>query len=175
MKYIYGFRHLPLVYFLVLMCSCTTEVEQTVNLKDCSKSCDFFNQRSSEISAKCAKCMERNFKVNSYRFPRRSPRSDDTRGFAIWPSEVRQLNDTIISDSIAGKETKVYGMLGIYFGPNPQDSSKNDTFAHQIFTLERIDTTTRTNDTTYLYYDFVRPCPNYCPGQGDGSENSEYF
>lgn len=147
---------------LVLACDTATPAEEAAETStpdtsaaidtSCYHSCSAQTPGSYEISAACSECMRKNFADEGYQFPKYH--DQPVRGFRIAQDELREILNDIGSDSTA----QVYAMLAIR---DSFDSRNNEVvpIPELVFVMSQTDSA----GTNYTYYDFTKPCPDWCP------------
>ena len=163
-----NFPHLFFIYLLIFFSACnlpeTTKEETSlvsqVSLSSsdgqCEEICKRRSKSSFKISKACAACIESNYKQADYRFP--SLDGEKIRGFEVRQKELVEILNSIGKDSTA----RVFALLAI--GDSISTSTQKTVQVPElVFVVEKIDNAT--NGHTFSYYDFTRPCPNYCPDE----------
>ena len=122
-----------------------------------------------KITETCANCLVNNFKRNGYRFPQAETDTGqaNVKGFIMQDPEIRAFSDIveqISKDTSLEAKTNIYGIFGIYHGQLSENSRTIITTPHQIFLVETILERPDTLPLVLGYYNFIRPCPDFCPG-----------
>ncbi len=110
-----------------------------------------------EISEACAKCMEKNFDDKGDLKGLQVMKQEKTRGFRIEIAEIKQVLDSIEADGTA----ELYAMLAV----RDTTIGKKDSLMPEL--VFQIVPTAKATDAEIAagsqYFDFTRPCPNWCP------------
>ena len=123
---------------------------------DCEVYCKRDEKSPFSISEKCAECIQENYRNHDYSFPEFAGKK--VRGFEVQQKELKDILNAIGPDTTA----RVFALLAI------GDSLTHESQAHVqvpelVFVVEKIDNSTK--GQSFTYYDFTRPCPNYCPDE----------
>ena len=122
----------------------------------CEEICARRSKSSFAITKECAACIEGNYQKSGYRFP--SLDGKKIRGFEVQQRELMDILKTIGPDTTA----RVFALLAI--GDSISTNTKDTILVPElVFVVEKIDNSTKGN--SFSYFDFTRPCPNYCPDE----------
>jgi hypothetical protein len=125
-----------------------------------------------KITEACAKCLINNFKKNGYVLSKIETDTGTTnvKGFIMQNPEIKafsEMIDIITKDSILNTMTNlnIYSVFGIYYGQLSRNSTKTVTIPHQLYLVESELEIERSNKLRLAlgYYNFIRPCPDFCP------------